>query len=60
MKGVNPTTGGWKSFQETRVTKPNETLKTAWMTDLKKAGERVEGLWCKGNALQQSRRAEKY
>jgi hypothetical protein len=59
MKELDSAPGGWKSSQETRVTKLNGTLKTAWMADLKKAGERVECLWSKSNALRQSRRAEK-
>jgi hypothetical protein len=47
MKKLVPTPGGWKPFQETPVTLMNRTLKTVWMADLKKAGERAEILWFK-------------
>jgi hypothetical protein len=59
MKTLISTPAGWKSFQETRLPKLNGTLKTAWMADLKKAGERVECLWSKNQDLRQSRRVEK-
>jgi hypothetical protein len=47
MKKLGPMSGGWKPSQETTVTLMNRTLKTVWMADLKKAGERAEILWFK-------------
>jgi hypothetical protein len=49
MKTLIPTPVDWKSFQETKVTKLNGTPKTAWMADLKKAGDRIECLWSKNH-----------
>ncbi len=59
MKEMNSAPGGLKSFQEARVTKLNGTLKTVWMADFKKAGERVECLWSKTHDLRQNRKVEK-
>jgi hypothetical protein len=47
MKKQAPTSMGWRLFQELPEKTMSRNLKTVWMVDLKKAGDRAEFLWSK-------------
>jgi hypothetical protein len=55
MKKVNPAPKEWRLFQNPTEKIMNQSLKTVWMADLKKAGERAECLWLKNRGVRAER-----